>query len=453
MIEKFTSNFFIALEALSFNKLRSLLTSLGIIFGVASVIAMLAIGKGAEQEILSQIQLLGSSNIIITPIVEQVEGSVAEAEVEGQTQQGQDGQIEKKPFSPGLTLKDARSIVRLVPGVDWVSPETVVETIAIQGGIRRSTKLVGVDRTYFEGSDFEIAFGQFFSQNHMARAAPVCVIGSDIRTRFFPRDNPLGKQIKVGRLWLTVIGVLKSRDIAEKSLERLGIRNFDLDIYTPIQTLLLRYENRAQLTADDLNQARRNRNRNQEENRNVNYHQLDRLVVRVASTDHVQPVAEVISRMLERRHYGVVDYEVIIPEALLKQEQQTQYIFNIVLAAIASISLLVGGIGIMNIMLASVLERIKEIGIRRSVGATRKDVIQQFLIEAITISVSGGLIGVLLGVLFSYGIEWSTEIVTVISIPAVILAFLVSIGIGLTFGLWPARRAAELDPVVALRYE
>jgi putative ABC transport system permease protein len=286
----------------------------------------------------------------------------------------------------------------------------------------------------------------------LARSAPVCIIGSAARTKFFPKEEALGKRIKVGQLWLTVVGVLKPRNIAEQSIERLGIRNYDLDIYTPINTLFLRFENRAQLTAADLRQAERDRRRGQTDN-GYNYHQLERLVVRVAGSEFVKPVADVISRMLERRHYGVIDYEVIIPEALLRQERRTQNIFNIVLAAIASISLLVGGIGIMNIMLASVLERIKEIGVRRSVGATQRDIILQFLIEAVNISFAGGLLGVALGIAFSYTIEWTADIITVVSIESVLLAFLVSASIGLVFGLLPAKKAAMQDPVVALRHE
>ncbi|MDZ4698914.1 MAG: ABC transporter permease [Rhodothermales bacterium] len=444
LFEKLTYNFNIAIEAIAYNKLRALLTSLGIIFGVGSVIAMLAIGSGARQEILDQIRLLGANNIIITPIVQQQEGAVED--------EGNVDLTEKQPYSPGLTLADAASIRALVPQVATVNPEIVVETVALRPGFRRTTKLVGVENAFFATSGFELAQGQFFSEEHMRSNASVAIIGQDVKTKFFAKEEAIGNRIKCGQLWLTVIGVLKERNIDAKSIERLGIRNYDLDIYTPITTMLLRFENRAQVTGQEILQAQ------QEQQQGVaptseNYHQLDRLVVGVEGSEFVQPVAEVITRMLERRHYGVVDYEVTIPEMLLEQEQRTQNLFNIVLAAIASISLVVGGIGIMNIMLASVMERIKEIGIRRSLGATRQDVHMQFLIEAMALSFSGGVIGILVGLSISFGIEQATGIETIVSLFSVLLAFVVAVTVGLVFGFLPARRAAEHDPVDALRHE
>ena len=442
MFEKLSYTFSIAAESIAHNKLRALLTSLGIIFGVASVIAMLAIGRGAEQEILEQIRLLGVNNVIITPVIEQEEGTV------------DDGGLvmaEKVPFSPGLTLADAESIARIVPGVVAVSPEVVSETTAIRAGLRRTVRLVGVDGTYFEESDFELADGRFFDAEQLHDAGRVCIIGARIKTRFFPKENPLGRRIKVGHLWLTVVGVLKERHVTSQHLEHLGIRDYNLDVYTPIRTHLVRFENRAQVTTRDIKQAEEDRRAGRDWK--GNYHQLDRLVVRTAGSDFVGPVSDVVSRMLQRRHHEVVDYQVTVPEVLLEQEKRTQTIFNVVLAAIASISLIVGGIGIMNIMLASVMERTREIGIRRSVGATRRDVVTQFLIEATTISFSGGIIGILLGVLISVVIEQSTGILTIVTAPAVLLSFVVSVGIGLAFGYLPAQRAAQNDPVVALRYE
>ena len=445
MLEKLGYNFLIALEAVAYNKLRALLTSLGIIFGVGSVISMLAIGNGAQEEILNQIKLLGANNIIITPITEQEEGEVGDEEDNVSTLG------ESKPFSPGLTINDAKSIQELIPGVDFVSPEVVTETVAIRSGLRRSMKLVGVGESYFQATGFELMSGSYFSSHHFEKAAPVAIIGSDVKAKFFTREDPIGKQIKCGNLWLTVIGVLSERNIAVENIERLGIRNYDLDIYTPLSTQLIRFENRSQLTERDIREGVENRRRGVETA--SNYHQLDRLVVRVTESNKVKPVADVISRMLERRHYGVVDYEVIIPEVLLQQERQTQNLFNIVLAAIASISLIVGGIGIMNIMLASVLERTREIGLRRAIGATKKDVSYQFLIEATTLSITGGLIGILLGLSISLLIQKATGILTLVSPFSVILSFVVSVSVGLIFGYLPAKRASEHSPVESLRYE
>jgi putative ABC transport system permease protein len=348
---------------------------------------------------------------------------------------------EKQPFSPGLTLADASSIRRLIPQVSSVNPEIVVETVALRPGFRRTTKLVGVENAYFEETGFRLASGQYFTDEHRRTNAPVAIIGQEVKTKFFPKEEAIGNRIKCGPLWLTVIGVLEERNIDARSIERLGIRNYDLDIYTPISTLLLRFEDRSRVTGQDIQQAQQE-GREDASAATANYHQLDRLVVGVVASEYVPSVAEVTARMLERRHNGVVDFEVTIPEVLLEQEQRTQSLFNIVLA-----------IGIMNIMLASVLERIKEIGIRRSLGATRQDVHLQFLIEAMALSFTGGVIGIALGLLISLGIEQATGIQTIVSVFSVLLAFLVAVTVGLVFGFLPARRAAEHNPVEALRHE
>lgn len=441
-------NFPIALQAIIHNKLRGVLTSLGIVFGVASVIAMLAVGRGAQQEILEQMKLLGTNNIIITPIVEQEEGVV---ETAGESERA----AAKKKFTSGLTLQDANAIESTIPQVEFTSPEIIVETTVIREGLKRTGKLVGVDTTFFLTSDFTLIRGNGFTDTHTSQAFPVCVIGYGIRSKFFSGQDPLGKMIKCGNLWLTVIGVLEERSISGQSIQHLGLRDYNMDVYTPVSTLLLRYKNRTLITRQDVQEASRT-SRNDEsdqEKKTTNYHQLDRLVVRVSDSRYVAPAAEIIARMLERRHNGVVDYQITVPEELLRQEQRTKQIFNIVLGAIASISLLVGGIGIMNIMLASVLERTKEIGIRRSLGATRRDVVLQFLSEAVFISVTGGSIGVILGIAMATTIERTTDILTIVSLDSILLAFLISIAIGVAFGIFPAKRAADHDPIVALRYE
>jgi putative ABC transport system permease protein len=441
----------IALEAVRHNKLRASLTSLGILFGVASVIAMLAIGKGAEQEILEQLKLLGSNNIMIVPLVEQKEGATKE-----------EPQREVTKWSPGLTYADARAIPKVIPGVDVTSGEVVMNTSLTREGRRRSGKIVGIDTTYFRLTNLELANGRPFTALEVERGMPVAVIGHGVRTRFFTTENPIGRDIKVGETWLTVTGVLRDRRISDATVSRLGIRDANMDVYVPVRAVLLRYRNRAQITQRDIEQASRpitvtraddpTESEEQRQER-TNRNQLDRIIVRVADSRQVPAVAEVLQRMLTRRHNGVIDFEITIPENLLRQEQRTKTIFNVVLGAIASISLIVGGIGIMNIMLASVLERIREIGVRRALGATQKDILFQFLSEAVLISIAGGVAGILVGVGLSLGIERFAGIQTIVSYLSVVVAFGVSFSVGLAFGIVPAYRAARQDPILCLRYE
>ena len=449
MLQKIIYNLDIALEAIRLNKMRSFLTSLGIIFGVASVIAMLAIGRGAQEEVLSQMKLLGTNNVIIEPVIRQVEEDVA-----NQSQIAQ----EQNKYSPGLTLEDMYSIKETIPQVAYVSPEIIYETSFIRSGRMRTGKLVGVNQLYFRINNFILDQGSTFTELQIEDAEPVCVIGSEVKTKFFAGQDPLGKKIKAGNVWLTVVGVLEERELSSESIQNLGIRNYNLDIFVPATTALLRYKNRAMVTGQEIQQAaaqRSNNNQNSESNQGQapNYHQIDKMIVQVSDTRYSVPIADIISRMLQRRHNSVVDFEVIVPELLLQQERRTQEIFNIVLLCIASISLIVGGIGIMNIMLASVVERYREIGVRRAVGAYKQDIQLQFLTEALAISITGGVIGTLLGIAFSYVIELTAGIVTIVSLTSIIISFGVAMGIGVIFGYFPAQRAAEQDPVHALRHE
>jgi putative ABC transport system permease protein len=309
-----------------------------------------------------------------------------------------------------------------------------------------------------------VADGHLFTPAQITAARPVAIIGAGVKARFFTTENPIGRTIKVGENWLTVVGVLADRTLSEQTAQRLGIRDANLDVYVPMPTMLLRYRDRARISARDIEQAASDgevtivssTGSSEEADKLAekrNYHQLDRLIVRVREAEAVTTTAEVMRRMLERRHNSVVDFEITVPEELLRQEQRTRTIFNLVLGAIASISLIVGGIGIMNIMLASVLERIREIGVRRALGATQREILAQFLAEAILISLAGGVAGILVGGALSLGIERFADIKTIVSVPSVIVAFGVSITVGLVFGILPAWRAARQDPVVCLRYE
>ena len=439
------ANLFIAIEAVLANRIRSILTALGIIFGVAAVIAMLAIGNGAQQEILEQIKLVGVNNIIIEPVVEQTEESLEDQETESK---------DTEKFSPGLTLEDKESIVSTIPGVHSISPEILLETYIINNGVRRSAKLVGVEPAYFDIFNFTLAEGKMFNAQQLEKGEAVCIIGKSIKAKFFPSENPIGKRLKCGPNWLRVIGVLDERFISDKSINKLGIRDYNMDVYTPLQTVLIRYKNRAMLTEKMIQIANRRAGRSDEGNKAaVNYHQLDRLVVQVEDTEKLNPTADVIVRMLERKHRQVVDYEIEIPELLLKQQQRTNDIFSYVLGAIAGISLIVGGIGIMNIMLASVLERIKEIGLRLSIGAKKTDIVNQFMFESMMISISGGFIGIVLGVMMASAVSRFADIPTVISFSSILISFGVALAIGLIFGIAPARKAALQDPITSLRYE
>jgi putative ABC transport system permease protein len=450
--KRLLANLYIAIDAVIANKVRSLLTALGIIFGVAAVIAMLAIGNGAQQEILEQIKLVGVNNIVVKPIIEQKEENIEEAV----------GQKEKKKFSPGLTVRDVQNIEQTIPGISHISPEVILDTYVIRNGLRRSAKLVGIEPSYFLITDFALNEGQMFTEDHLVNGAPVCIIGNSIKAKFFPTENAIGKSIKVGSHWLTIIGVLKERSLSSASISKLGIRDYNMDVYAPIKSVFIRYRNRDRITPEQLRlEAMRSRGNviitgddsGEENQEKKNYHQLDRLVIQVQETSQLVPTAEIISRLLERRHYNVIDYEIEIPEMLLKQQQRTSDIFNYVLFSIAFISLLVGGIGIMNIMLASVLERIKEIGLRLSIGAKKSDVVQQFLFEAIMISITGGIIGVLLGITMAHLVSRIAEIPTTISLNSILLSFGVAATVGLIFGIAPARKAANQDPITSLRYE
>lgn len=444
MNERTYFNFRIALEAIKANKFRSLLTALGIIFGVAAVIAMLAIGSGAKQEILEQIKLVGVNNIVITPISEQKEEKVEAEEKE-----------EKKKFSPGLNMLDVKSIDEVVPGVIAVSPEIIIETNFVADGLSRTGKLIGVEPDFFEIANFQLEKGKMFNTSQLAHGDQVCIIGKSIQAKFFSKKDAVGSYLKCGPIWLKVIGILEERKISKNSIQNLGIRDYNMDVYTPLKTVLIRYKNRSLVTKAMLNAASMNEEEPQDEDtkKDVSIHQIDRLVIKMADTEKLEKSSEIISRLLQRRHFTVTDFEITVPILLLKQQQRTKDIFNLVLGAIAGISLLVGGIGIMNIMLASVLERIKEIGIRLSIGATKKDIVQQFVFESVLISLVGGIAGIVLGVILSKIVAVVADIPTIISIWSIIISFGVSALTGLIFGITPAKNAANQDPIKSLRHE
>ena len=454
MFRRYFHDIEIAVESLMDNKLKSVLTALGIIFGTAAVISMLAIGSGAQQEILEQIKMVGVNNIVVTPVVDLTEGE------NGESGGGnENGESKKNKFSPGLTMDDLYAIKDIVPSVNKITPEIVANSYVMQSGKRVAAKVIGVENDYFDVYNINLEKGSFFSKRQVEKGLPVCVIGANISAKVFSDVDPLNQYLKFGHVWLKVVGVLKKTDVNLSAAENMGVNIVNDNVYIPAQTMLLRYKNRALVNSKSLQSGSAKGGRffftfsGGQEEKSSNYNQLDKIIVQVKETEQLTTTTEILSRMLFRRHMEVKDYEITVPELLLKQQQRTKDIFNIVLGAIASISLIVGGIGIMNIMFATVMERIKEIGIRLALGAKKADIIAQFLSEAILISVSGGLIGVLLGIVLSKLITKFAGILTIVSPGAVIIAFGVSAVIGVIFGFSPAKRAADRDPIESLRYE
>ncbi len=445
LLEKLKSNFAEAFWFIKTNKVRTFLTALGIIFGVASVIAMLAIGNGAEKEILAQLELVGVNNIVVTPIPDEDKEDTSESEEETENN-------ESKRFSKGLDVLDAVNVKKHIPSVKVVSPEIIMNTYMINNGKQNPVKLIGIEPSFFETSNISLDKGKSFSEFQIKNALPVCIVGKKVEKKLFTGESALGKQIKVKDVWLQVIGVIEEKLISDKAQENLGIRDLNEDVYIPINTFLVRYKDR-KIISD--NPAAQNQNQNGPATKapRGNYHQIDKLTVQVANSNQLKATAEVLSKMLKRRHNDVLDFEITIPIQLLKQQQKTKQIFNIVLSIIAGISLLIGGIGIMNIMLASVLERTKEIGIIRAIGATEEDVILQFLSESVLISVGGGIVGILLGIISAYIIELVSGIETVLSITSIMVSFFIAVLVGLTFGIFPAKAAAKKRPIEALRTE
>ncbi|MCX6237047.1 MAG: ABC transporter permease [Bacteroidia bacterium] len=445
---RYSYNVIIAVEAIFANKIKSLLTALGIIFGVAAVISMLAIGNGAEQEILEQIKMVGVNNIIVTPILQADQASSNDQKASAATE-GNQLAGNKKKFSKGLTLLDAESIKEIIPTVQDVCPIITFNYTAILHDISSQVKLDGTDNTYFDLFNIKLESGTLFHQQHIKEGYPVCIIGNNIKNVFFNQEVPVGKYIKCGQIWLQVIGVIEKRSFVGTGVGTMAISSTDNSIIIPVKTMLLRFRNRSLIRGDEVKLAAMARDNTASKIEDTN--QLDKIIVRVKETLQLTSTAKVVGSMLMRKHNDIRDFEVSIPELLLKQQQKTKNIFNIVLGAIAGISLIVGGIGIMNIMLASVMERIREIGTRQAIGASRKDIVFQFLSESTLISVVGGLIGIILGVILSKIIQSMFDIKTIISVFSIFISFGVSVFIGITFGYLPAKRAADKDPVESLR--
>jgi putative ABC transport system permease protein len=395
---------------------------------------MLSIGEGAKRDALEQIQLMGTNNILIR----------ATAPPESKESQKESGK------SKGLSLKDAENISLYEELVKIVVPQRKerINRIAYKDKEAKA-EVTATTPEYLKLLDYKVQYGRFLDENDNEELAQICVLGAKVKKELFAFENPLGKSIKLDNLWFTVIGVMEEKRMGKSKIEGVELKNLNEAIYIPLKTAMKKMKRSAGGFFLDLG--------------NVSisswgggvkfYGEIDELAIQVKSSDKIQETANIIKSILERRHNKVQDYEIVIPEALLRQSQKTQRIFNIVMGAIAGISLLVGGIGIMNIMLASVLERTREIGLRRAVGATRVDILRQFLLEALFISFLGCVIGVGLGFSLAKGIAFYAKWRTIISAFSIILAVGVSAAVGLIFGIFPAKKAAQLDPIEALRYE
>ncbi|MFP4500109.1 MAG: ABC transporter permease [Candidatus Hydrogenedentota bacterium] len=419
----------LGLKSLWLHRLRSLLTVLGIVFGVCSVIAMLAVGEGASYEAQQQIRRLGSKNIILRS-------------VKPAARQSTGGSQSQRVLEYGLTYRDVAIIEETVPGVREVVPARLIRREARAGTQVAESEIYGTTPRYLAVQQVPISRGRFFTPVELEGNRNVCVIEEEIASRFLLFDSPLGQALRLGGDYYTVVGLYKAgnsnSDSAPGSAAAAAGDSGTTRIYIPLTAAKNRFgEILIRRTSGSFEAERV---------------QLHEAIVHIENQENVEPAAAGIQDLLSHRHKEK-DYEVIVPLELLRQAERTKRIFNIVLGAIAAISLLVGGIGIMNIMLASVTERTREIGIRRALGARRRDIIIQFLVETVMLSAMGGIIGVALGLMIPYFITTFAEMRTIVTPAAPILAFTISAIVGVVFGLYPAIRAAHMDPVEALRHD
>jgi len=404
------------LSSLLAHKLRSLLTMLGMIFGVGAVVAMLSITAGAAKQMMSFIDQLGVNNIIV---------EAHEAVDRNELQQ-------VRTFSPGLTFRDFRAISENVQGLEAITPRKRFKPQhVLPKTSQEAPQLIGVLPNFVEINSLKLVAGRFFTIEENLRSEPVCVLGESAKLNLLGYEDAIGKYVKVNDVWLQVIGVLTPQAAADTDVEGVQALNRNNLVIAPLNTVMRRFEDNTSWLKDE----------------------IDGIYMKVTSgTDSVE-TANVVRAILAATHKDAGDFTVIVPAGLLEERRRTQFIFEVVMICIAGISLLVGGIGIMNIMLATVLERTREIGIRRAIGARQSDIVRQFLMEAVLISIVGGLIGIAFGFTLSRLIATAAGWSTVVTTSSIVIAFGVSVFIGLLFGIYPAVQAARLDPIEAIRYE
>ena len=426
-MHRLTNTITLAIRNLTLQKLRVLLTALGLIFGVSSVIAMLAIAEGASLEAQRQITELGATNIIVR--------STKPMDETNPSRQGSDSFILKF----GLTYDDFNRIVETYPTVTGATPLREFTHKIRHVDHEIEGRVVGVNPDYLKLTNQQVEEGRFFTDADLYYLANVVVIGSEVSEKLFPYGDPIDQSIRIGQdHFYRIVGVTAPKASSAGTGSSLAAQDFNKDVYIPLSTDRARFgemlfdRKQGSITAERI--------------------ELSQVTISIDSVDNVKRTAEAIDSMLHQFH-PKKDYTITVPLELLEKAEATKRIFNLVLGSIASISLLVGGIGIMNIMLATVSERTREIGIRRALGAKRRDIIHQFLIETTVISGSGGIIGVMLGLAVPPIVGRLSGMPVVINLWSPLLAFLIALLTGVVFGVYPARRAAMLDPVVALRNE
>lgn len=410
-----------ALSSLYQHRMRTFLTMLGVIFGVAAVIAMLSIGKGAEQEAIEQIAAFGINNI-------RVYAKELNAE--------QKEQAQRTP-SVGLSVEDAEYIQSLLPYIEATAPQNLLDKPLYYKQLNPEVQIVGTTPAYPLINGLELAGGRFISEDDLRLYRKVCVLSQELVQQLFLKEEPLGQLVTIGGERFEVVGYLGART-ATKQRVQIRSRNLAEDVYIPISVSQSKFT----LTPDEISPHNQ-----------VDYNVIDEISLQISAPEYLVPAREAITRILKRRHYEIEDFEIVVPTELLEQSQETQRLFNLVMACIAGLSLLVGGIGIMNIMLASVTERTRQIGIRRAVGATPGDILIFFLLESLLISLIGGLIGIVVGVGISQIVTVAAGWQTIVSPASIVLSFGVSSVVGIFFGLYPAYRASKMDPIQALRHD
>ena len=383
-----------------------MLSALGIVFGVGAVIAMLSVGEGARREILAEVGRLGVTRVSVRA------GALSEeTEYDARALQ-----------SPGLTIADARAIAEVCPTIASLAPLRELSEQIVRDEHRSEAMVVATTPSYIGTEELVLSEGRFLADTDLREANRVIVLGHDLAVSLFPYEDAVGSRVRIELEWYSVVGALEPRERSRRG-SRLAGRNVNRVAFIPLSVI-------PEPTG-----------------------RVDEIAIRIDEAEAVRDSARLIESVVSRRHRGARDFELVVPQELIAGYERARFQFNVVVGAVAAISLVVGGIGIMNIMLANVTERIREVGVRRSLGASRDDIVQQFLMEALLLTGSGGLAGIVVGAVAAYAVSSYADWPTALSFRAVLAAMLLAVVTGLGFGIYPALRAAQQNPVEALRHE